>query len=54
VSDELLNEEIPAVEEAVVAEEAPETDAETIEEPSLEEQLKLAKEEAAKKHGQLS
>ncbi|UCC51360.1 MAG: nucleotide exchange factor GrpE [Anaerolineaceae bacterium] len=48
MSDELLNEEIPTVEEAVVAEEAQDTDAETIEEPSLEEQLKLAKEEAAK------
>jgi molecular chaperone GrpE len=48
VSDEVLNEEIPAGEEAAVIEEAQETDAETAEEPSLEEQLEAAKAEAAR------
>jgi molecular chaperone GrpE len=47
VSEEILNEEIPA-EETVDIEEEQDAEAEVIEEPSLEEQLAAAKEEAAK------
>ena len=48
MSDEVLNEGNPVVEEAAVIEEAQETDAEIAEEPSLEELLEAAKTEAAK------
>ena len=43
-----MNEGIPSEEEAAVVENVQETEAETVEEPSLEEQLEAAKVEAAK------
>ena len=48
MSDEELNEAFLAAEEAVLAEEAQGIDADTAEEPSLEEQLEVAKAEAAR------
>lgn len=48
MSEEILDEGIPAAEEAIVMEETEELEAEPAEEPSLEEQLEAAKEEAAK------
>ena len=47
MSEEKLNEDIPA-EESVIAEEEQAEEAEVLEEPSVEEQLVTAKEEAAK------
>ncbi len=47
MSEEKLNEEIPA-EETVIIEEEQDAEVEVVEEPSLEEQLAAAKEEASK------